>query len=50
MLGLSLVQLIMMSVGTILLLLWLVVFAMSGKYAQLFQTLKEKEYTLKEQY
>lgn len=50
MLGLSLVQLIMMSVGTILLLLWLVVFAMSGKYAQLFQTLNEKEYPLKEIY
>ena len=48
MLGLSLVQLIMMSVGTILLLLWLVVFAMSGKYAQLFQTLNEKEYPLTE--
>ena len=50
MLGLSVFQLIMMSVGTLFLLVWLVIFAMSGKYAYLFQTLDEKEYPLKEIY
>lgn len=50
MLGLSMFQLVMMSVGTVLLIIWLIIFAMSGKYAQIFMTLDEKEYPLKEIY
>lgn len=50
MLGLSIFQLIMMVMGTIFLIVWLILFAMSGKYASLFQNLDEKEYPLKEIY
>lgn len=48
MLGLSMFQFVMMVVGTVLLLLWLIVFITGGKYASLFQALTEKEYPFKE--
>ncbi len=50
MLGLSTLQLVIMGIGTVLLIAWLIIFAMSGKYAELFMGLDEKEYPLKEIY
>ena len=50
MLGLSMTQLVTMSIGSVLLLIWLIVFAISNKYAPMFQGLDEKEYPMKELY
>lgn len=50
MLGLSMTQIVIMSIGSVLLLIWLIVFGLSSKYAGLFQRLDEKEYPLKELY
>lgn len=47
MLGLSMTQLVTMSIGSVLLLIWLIVFAISNKYAPMFQGLDEKEYPMK---
>lgn len=50
MLGLSVFEFSMMATGTAVLVLWLIVFMMSGKHARMFLVLNEKEYPLREIY
>lgn len=47
---LTLQDMIILGIGCVCLVIWLVIFAASGKYDELFENLEEKEYQLKELY
>lgn len=47
---LTLQDMIILGIGCVCLVIWLVIFAASGKYDELFENLEEKEYRLKELY
>ena len=50
MLGLTITDLVIMSIGVVSLLVWLLFFMMGKKYNSMFDVLDEKEYPLKEVY